>query len=336
MGLLDFLLGSPKKPHIETAQKRQRSGSDPMVSYIGDSLIIVKSIRFSGLFRRSQSGEWIICWSDADEEQHRGGHRESGYGRYVLYNAVKNTVAVQGRLERPNSGHVANNGCFSIEDWHFGSNLSGTFHVFSSIGNETIRKKLNSNILNSGISDRGKFAICQTANNPNSADGNMLFGFDVEKSGELFSVHPKTEWANRYEFIEDTAHFVVVIKDIGKFRYDAQGHFIDIGNYDSAKLNCNRFEVVLFAAEELLKDPQLDQKRAQAALAAALRARSLGADNDRNWKAVALKIQGLANEALGNNNEALSAFVEALKINQKIGVKRKADALRKKQESRES
>ncbi len=246
---------------------------------------------------------------------------------------MQNRIALQGRLERPNSGNVANNGWFSIEDWHFGSDLSGTFYVFSPTGKELLKKGLNANIFNSGISDGGSFAICQTANNPKSDDGNLLVAFDIEKSIELFSVHPTTGWADSYEFIENTTHFVVVIDKIGKFRYDAQGNFINAEKYDSARLNCNRFEVVLLAAEEILKEPQLDHQHAQAALAAALRARSIGADNDQTWKALALKVQGLAHELLGNSGEALSA---ALKINPKIGVKRKADALRKKLESSRS
>ena len=306
-----------------------------MVSYSGD-FIEIRSIGFFGPFKKSKSGEWVIGWSDTDEEQHRGGHRESGHGHYVLYNAVQNRIALQGRLERPNSGKVANNGCFSIEDWYFGSDLSGTFYVFSSTGKELIKKRLNANIFNSDISDGGSFAICQTANNPKRDDGNLLVAFDIEKNIELFSVHPTTGWADSYEFIEDTAHFVVVIDKIGKFRYDAQGNFIDAAKYDSARLNCNRFDVVLLAAEEILKEPKLDHQRAQAALAAALRARSLGADNDQSWRALALKIQGLAHELQGNSKEALSAFEEALKISPKIGVKRKADALRKKLEGSRS
>ena len=84
------------------------------------------------------------------------------------------------------------------------------------------------------------------------------------------------------------------------------------------------------AAEEIVKAPELNDQLASAALEAAVRALSLGAEKDQGWKAVALKIQGLAHEFLRNNEAAIAAFDEALRINPKIGVKRKADSLRKK------
>jgi len=329
MGLLDFLFKSKKKLNTEAAQVRQSSTSQTIVSFSGDFMEI-KSIGFSGLFNKSKSGEWIIGWRDS-VEQHRQGNRERVHGRYVLYNAIQKRITLQGKLERPNSGSVANNGCFSIEDSHFGGGLSGTFYVFTPAGKELIKKRLNANIHNSGISNEGRFAICETLFNPKNVDSHQLIAFSIEQGNELFSVPTKTELASSYEFIENTAHFVVNIKNIGKFRYDSQGSFIDAEKYDAAQLNCNQYIKVLGAAEKMLNEPSLSQGQAKAALAASIRARSLIKDNDhQSWKAVALKIQGMAHENLGNINEALSAYDDALKINPKIGIKRKADALRKK------
>lgn len=329
MGLLNFLFGSKKNKNAEVAQRPSRSVSKRTISFKG-GFIEIPSVGFFGQFKKSKSSEWIICWNDSDDQQHRGGHRESGHGRYVLFNASQNEIAFQGKLERPNSGSVADNGYFSIEDWHFGSNLSGTFYVFSTTGKQLIKKRLEANILNSGISNSGRFAICQTANSPASEDGNRLIAFDVEKNIQLFFIHPTTGWADNYKFIEDTSHFAVVIDRIGTFRYDMQGNFIDAAKYDTARLHCDQFEVVLLAAEEILKEPELSNQRAQAALEAGIRACSLSADKDQSWKAVALKVQGLAHEFLNNSEDALLAFDEALKLNPKIGVKRKADVLRKK------
>jgi len=243
---------------------------------------------------------------------------------------MQNTVALQGRLERPNSGSVADNGNFSIEDWHFGSELSGTFYVFSSVGQQLIEKKFDANLYNSAISDSGRYAICQTANSPAGEDGNRLTAFDVERSVQLFSIHPPTGWADRYRFVEDIPKIGVVIKKIGTFYYDMKGHFVDSEKFDAARLQCDRYDVVLMAAEEILKAPELNDQLAKAALEAATRARLLGADRDQGWKALALKMQGLAHEFLRNNEEAVAAFDEALRINPKIGAKRKADSLRKK------
>jgi tetratricopeptide (TPR) repeat protein len=328
MGLFDFLFGGNKTQTAAQANSRP-AASGKAISFL-DKFIEIPSLGFFGQFRRSHSGGWAICWSDSDEPNHRGGHRDSGHGRYVLYSITQNKVALQGRLERPNSGSVADNGNFSIEDWHFGSELSGTFYVFSSAGHELIKKKFEANLYNSAISDSGHFAVCQTANSPEGEDGNRLTAFDVERNVELFSIHPSTGWADRYRFIENMLQLGVVISKIGTFYYDMKGNFIDSEKFDAARLRCDRYDVVLLAAEEIVKAPELNDQLASAALEATIRALSLGAEKDQGWKAIALKIQGLAHEFLGNNEAAIAAFDDALRINPKIGVKRRADSLRKK------
>jgi len=327
MGLLDFLLR--RKKAMSSVQPSFRVTSKKDVSFL-DNFIEIPSLGFFGQFRRSPSGEWVICWSDSDEQNHRGGYRDSGHGRYVLYNATPNTVALQGRVERPNSGNVADNGNFSIEDWHFGGELSGTFYVFSSAGRKLIGKKFQANLYNSAISDSGRFAVCQTCNAPTGEDGNRYTAFDVEGNVELFSIHPPTGWADRYTFVEDIPQFGVIVNKIGTFYYDIQGHFIDPEKFVTARLYCDRYDIVLLAAEDIIKSPNLNDELANEALEASIRALSLGAEKDQGWKAVALKIQGLAHEHLRNNEAAIVAFDAALLINPKIGVKRRADSLRKK------
>lgn len=327
MGLFDFLFGGNNAKNPARMSSRPKQGK---VIYFSDKFVEIPSLGFFGQFKKSKSSEWVICWSDSDEPNHRGGHRDSGHGHYVLYNVTQDKVALQGRLERPYSGSVADNGRFSVEDWHFGGDLSGTFYVFSSSGQELIKKKFKANLYNSGISDSGRIAVCQTANSPVSEDGNRLTAFDVEKSVELFSIHPPTGWADKYKFVEDIPKLGVVINKIGTFYYDMQGNFIDSEKFDAARLRCDRYEVVLLAAEEIVKAPELNEQLASVALEATIRALSLGAEKDQGWKAVALKIQGLAHEFLRNNEAAIAAFDEALRINPKIGVKRKADSLRKK------
>ncbi|MGF1760910.1 hypothetical protein L4D76_23915 [Photobacterium sagamiensis] len=328
MVLLNDLFGKNQDKTTQTNQKHSTSKPSEKISY-HDDFIEISSINFFGQYQKSDSGEWVICWSDSDPQQQTGGYRESGFGRYVLYNAKQEKIVLQGKLERPNSGYIANNGIFSIEDWHFGNDLSGTFYVFAANGDELIKRKFEANIFNSSISDGGRYAICQTANNPESEDGNLLSAFDVEKNTELFSINPTTDWADSYDFIEDTPYFTVVIDEIGSFRYDKEGAFVDAEKYDAAQLCCDRFDTVLLTAEEILKEPEPSRERVKLALEAILRARSLGADENKYWKGIALKVQGLAHELLDNKERALEAFDEALTINPKIGVKRKADSLRK-------
>jgi tetratricopeptide (TPR) repeat protein len=65
-------------------------------------------------------------------------------------------------------------------------------------------------------------------------------------------------------------------------------------------------------------------------LAAVIESRALGADDNSAWKPTALKVQGLAHEALGQAREAIRCYEEALRLNPKIGVKRKLDSLLKR------
>lgn len=102
MGLFDFFFGGKKANHSAPVSSRPMPAK--VVSF-RDNFVEIPSLGFFGQFRKSHSGEWAICWSDSDEPNHRGGHRDSGHGRYVLYNVAQDKVALQGKLERPNSGN---------------------------------------------------------------------------------------------------------------------------------------------------------------------------------------------------------------------------------------
>lgn len=321
MKILNYLFGCKEKQAVSVAIKNRE------INFCHDFMDI-PSLNFFGPFRRSRSGKWVISWSDSDDKNHIGGHRGSGFGRYVL--CYENNLILQGELQRPNSGSVADNGTFAIEDWHFGNDLSGTFYVFSSTGQQLINRKFKANLYNSSLSDTGRFAICQTANSLESDDGNKLTAFDVKNGIELFSVQPPTGWAEQYKFIENELHFALCIKDIGIFRYDINGNFIDSKYFDTARLQCSRFDIIITAAEEMLKRPDLNEQDATDILESVKKALVLGANNDQYWKAISFKIHGVAHEFLCQNEEALAAFDEAVKINPKIGLKRKANSLRKK------
>lgn len=156
---------------------------------ISGSFLTINASGHRGLFKRSQKGEWLLSWKDSTPDGSRGGYRDSGEGRYVLVDVENNVVRVDARMPRPNNGSVADNGIFCLEDWHFGSTLSGTFHVFSDQGTPIITKELSANILDSGISRSGRLAFCTTASTP-TEDANKLFLFDLKEGRQLFAVTP--------------------------------------------------------------------------------------------------------------------------------------------------
>lgn len=112
MGLLDLIFGSKKKEKEKSHPRGSGAGTE--LRFL-DNFIRISSLGFFGQFNKSPSGEWIVGWSDSDPEGCIGGHRESGHGRYILYNTVNKKLVLQGKLERPNSADVANNGSFSVE-----------------------------------------------------------------------------------------------------------------------------------------------------------------------------------------------------------------------------
>lgn len=307
----------------QTASSRQRG-----IAFIG-GMMSVKSVDFFGPYALSPSGRWALGWRDADIDAGRGGHRDKGHGTYLLYDIESDRIAVTGKLERPNQGAVADNGTFILQDWHFGDGLQGTLIAFGSDGHILLKRRFHANLYNGEISADGAMAICQTANNPAHDDGNRLTAFDLRQGIELFSIEPHTGWADGYDFSADGSRLAVMHNDLGKFSYDRSGNFLDEEIYENACLTSRRFSISLFAAEALLKKYPTDGDQASRALSAILMARQAGADNDPSWKAMALKLQGIALETTDRLAEALTTYDEVLSMNPKIGVKRRADALRK-------
>lgn len=300
-----------------------------------DQFVCIDELGFFGSFRTSPSGEWCICWSDSDHEFNsgRGGYRTSGKGLYLLYNKSQDKVYSKGMLARPSSAHVANNGVFCVEDWGFGAELRSSIHVFSSNGSYLFEKNFSANIFNSGISENGLYIVCQTANNPNSSDGNIFTAFDILAQQQIFSVCPITGWAEGYDFDELNKKIGVVVRGMGTYCYDMRGNFIDLDKYEKDQLNSNRYEVVLLKAQQILKDSELDRTTAEIIINASDRGLSLLPKDEfhySSWAAMAYKSKGLAYEFLDQKQLALDSFDEALRLDPKIGIKRKADKLRKK------
>jgi tetratricopeptide (TPR) repeat protein len=246
-----------------------------------------------------------------------------------LADLAGDVVSAHGKMQRPNNGSVADNGSFSLEDWHFGSTLSGTFSVFDSTGIPIVTKELTANILDSGVSRNGKLAFCATANSK-TEHSYKIFLFDLESGEELFAVTPRTGGIESYGFDEDRKLLIADVKGVGKFRYDRNGNFVDAENLDKANLGSSDYSRIIRAAEKLLGESNVSEDRTLEALEAVIRARSLGADANPAWKPNALKVQGLAHETLGQLREAIQIYEQALALNPKIGVKRRLDILKKR------
>ncbi|MBE5215502.1 tetratricopeptide repeat protein [Pectobacterium sp. A535-S3-A17] len=294
--------------------------------------ITIDSPYFFGQAYQSANSHWVVGCSDSDGNG-RGGHRESGFGTVILVN--KPSVRIHHKLRsiaRPFNAAVADTGDYIVHDAGFGSALQSDLIAIDAEGNEKFRRHYEANIYNIGLSQCGRYASVQTAGAPGN-DGNILEVINLQSKTTMFSVKPEYGWADSYSFDLDESGVLrslkVKCKDIGHFRYSATGISIDAEAYKDACLNKGDFTLKIGAARELLKNSPNEENALQA-LKTIDMALNEGAKDQNYWAATAFRIKGEANDLLGNFSDALDAYEKALSFNPKIGVQRRANALRKK------
>ena len=288
----------------------------------------LKNPSWWGFGSRSPNGRWLISWVESDIESGQGTNRERGKGAYLLYDLSENRIVKKGRLERPNNGHVADNGIFLIEDWLLGGGLQGTLYAFAPTGQVLLKRKFTANLATSSISKTGKYAVCQTCNSE-TEDSGSLFLFDVQTGKQLFSASPDAGWTNDYDVDEENVEVVAHIRDVGAFRYDKNGVFIDAERLREQSLEGKDPFAALRAAEDYLSQSSLTEERGRQIVKALDLALNQVPALDIKWQAEVLKWKGIAHESLGETTDALNAYDKALSINPKVGVKRRAAALAK-------
>jgi len=337
MGLLKTILGllsgsqtSASKPATTRTAPIKRA--DRNVELDGEWLNI-HNLDFFGSAFRSSDGKWVLAWADHDG-QSKGGYRENGNGKVVLVDYAADKVIQQlSCFARPDEGAVGNSGNFIIHDAGFGSALQGALVAMNPQGQELYRRRFKANIINIGLSDCGRYAAVQTANSPGSADSNILEVADITSKQVIFSGAPATGWADHYAFDVspdgELLAFSVVHKKLGRFSYLASGEFQDAEAYDQARLTKGDYSTKIMAARDILKTSTAEDT-ARIALQAAETALTEGAAERPDWCALAHRVRGEAYEILNKLPEALQAYDLALALDSKIGIQKRATALRKK------
>lgn len=286
---------------------------------------------FFGRAHRSPNKRWIVGCNDSDGVG-RGGHREVGNGRVILVDYSSDQVIhEQSCFARPMDAAVSNTGGYIVQDGGFGSALQGDVVAIGVDGNERYRRRYGANVYNIGLSSCGRYAAVQTANAP-SDDGNLLEVLDLDRGATLFSVQPATGWADKYSFEVDSEGRLKALgvehKDLGRFIYSASGEFQDAQVFQAAQLEKGDYATKLMAARDLLKTAAtLDNARKT--LSTADSALAGGAKDRPDWSSVAHRVRGESYEVLGQLPEALAAYEMALSLNPKVGVQKRAVALRK-------
>lgn len=321
MGVLDWIKGTGRKP---VAAKGGGSSGGSARYEITAGLIFINGRDFVGSYSRSPNGRFVLAWRDANDAGTRGGARANGHGRYILIDG--DAIVAEGRVERPNDGKVADTGVFILNDWlFFSERLEGVFRAFQRDGAPILSRRFEANLYNNGLSEDGRFAACQTCN-ADSDYGNKLTIFDLEAAAELASVTPESGWAKDYVFPADHQTIELIYGDDARFAYDLNGNFRDRPRWIGAGLAKGDVYLIQRLMAQARPTPEPSE---QAQWIKGLTVALARGSEDLRLRALAFKLRGTCHDQNGAAEEALADFDAALAIDPKIGVKRRADALRR-------
>lgn len=290
-------------------------------------LVTIDEINFIGCFHKSLNNQYVVAYQDGNPGTAYG-YRSDGLGNFLLIE--NDEIIVNGDMERPNDGHVADNGNFVLSDWKFSSNLIGTCCAFNKEGESLINETVNANLLNNGISSKGGYAVFQTANNEESDDGNKLFFFDLNNQKLLWKKSVKTGWAKEYQFDEDQGILFLFYDHNRCYRYNFQGEFLDEKLWQKERVKfAEGYELYDIAMEKIeLLDSKKASNKAYKRLLPLLK-RAVKEDVSDNTKARLYRKIGEIHYKNDDTENALLNFELALNYYPKVGVKRLYDKLKK-------
>jgi hypothetical protein len=280
-------------------------------------IVEIPSRDFFGFSSKSPSGRYTVAWCD-------GGPDQTRKGRYFLLELGR--IVAEGEMPRPNDGKVADNGVFVLNDWGPIESLSGTLAAFNPDGTTRFTRSFSANLFNNGLAADGRFAACQTANAPHP-DGGSLFVFDLASARQIATWQPESGWASSYEFSDDGKTVRLGYGERGTFAYALDGEFLDRMRWLASGLQAGDLAIV----ETLLTETKGNPTPAliEQLLGAIDRTLATSMYTAPKSRARAFKLRGICFEEIAEVAKALAAYDEALALDPKVGVKRKADQLRK-------
>lgn len=296
---------------------RSESASPLEIKPFSHGLVRIPALDFFGPHTASPNGRFHLIWLDRNPEGTIGGHRYEGHGVWTLLRG-DGAILATGRLERPQDGHLADNGTFILNDWMFGDGLNGRLCAFRADGQKLLEREFSANLGTSGISNDGRFAICQTLHAPGSSDSNRHFLFDLEVGQEIASWMQETGWTNSYEIDSTNRNVVLVGQDDERVGYGFDGEMLDRDGWQRSRIAIGDIDVIRSLAGSLEHNPSPDLR------AAILAGLNVALATGESWKqARALRIRGEMHEQAGELEAAIDAYDRALSIDPQVGVARK-------------
>lgn len=310
---------------------------------IEDGWLRSKQPSFFGQCCRSPDGRFILAWRDAVYATE--GNWIAEEGKYLLLDGA--TVICEGTLRRPQDGKVANNGNFILSDWE-----DRFFYALSASGEILIQKQFDSVGEPKGISDEGGWAVTggyvadedldeADRGEPGDVDdaaealvgqlqyqgGSELWLFDLEQ--RTLRTHFKTRLGSPCEFRFDRERQIlyVIYTDGLTHRYSFDGGFLDL---DAWKRQCPEYAngyQLLFAAEAELRQVRAKGIEAYSGAIELLQS-ALAKGVSEFTQAKIHRHLGEIHDLLGEKQKALGHLETALRLNPKIGVKKKVARLK--------
>jgi len=311
---MKWLFGSKKKKAPEKDDVRK----------VGSRMLRISSLDMFGPYSESRDGRYLLLRQDSDREQGRGGYRESGNGKFALVD--NGSVVFAGECERPTEGAVSNSGTFAITDTLFGDKLGSKLYVYSADGNLIFEHRFSANTLNIGISPEGTHVVAQMCNS-DTDDSGKLFLFEISQPKVIAAFIPETGWANEYEFSVPDGILSLCYRGNRKYKYRFDGTFLDTERFERERVeDASPTELVLLVREKM---KSATNEELPGLLSLIDRAFAGNLSEYHDYRALAFRVKGEINESLGNKDQAISAYQEAINIDPKIGVKQRLKKLEK-------
>lgn len=291
------------------------------IGEFGHNLVSIDALDFIGHQAVSPNRRYRLIWADRSPDGSRGGNRSEGQGSWLLL--LDDKIVTAGSLERPQEGCVADNGTVILHDWMFGEGLKGRFVAFAPDGTQLVTQQFAANLMSNSLSPDGKFAICQTANAPGSADSCHYMLFDLAAGSEMARWEVETGWAERYEWDCEDRRVYLCMKDGERACYDFTGTMVEREAWRLRRIGAGDLNVI----QSVLAATSANDHPLHSEIIAGL---EITARDGEIWQqARAYRLLGELHEQAGEIALAVRAYDDAITIDPKVGVARRVEQLRK-------